>query len=85
MAELSKRAARIVAVGKSASAGSRNLARPRASRSRCGRRSPAGRASRTDDVIRRVAAGLIDEAKRVRAQADKLDKLAGRLLRDLEE
>jgi hypothetical protein len=39
----------------------------------------------TDDVIRKVANALLKEAERVRATADKLDKLAGRMFRELKD
>ena len=39
----------------------------------------------TDDTYRKVANALLKEADRARATGDKLDKLAGAMLRELEE
>jgi hypothetical protein len=38
----------------------------------------------TDDVDRTIAASLLKEADRMRAGADKIDEIAGRILRSLE-
>jgi transcriptional regulator with XRE-family HTH domain len=45
----------------------------------------AGDREVTDNVRMKVAKGLMIEADRVRAMADKLDKMAGRMIRDMEE
>jgi hypothetical protein len=45
----------------------------------------AGDREVTDDVYRKVAKALIAQADRVRGTADRLDSMAGRMLRELEE
>lgn len=87
MTDLSKRAARVVSVGKAAY-GERwqsKLAKATGVPQSLLAMIAGKDREPTDDVIRRIAEGLIKEADRVRAQADKLDKLAGKLLRELEE
>jgi hypothetical protein len=90
MADVSKRAARIVAAGKLRFGETRwqsPLARltglsPALIQKIASDEDPRGV---TDDVYRKVAHALLKEADRSRATADKLDKMAGAMLRELEE
>ncbi|MCC8962477.1 hypothetical protein H8A95_09160 [Bradyrhizobium sp. Pear76] len=86
MAKLSPRAARVVAAGEAAfgqrwqSALARAAGVPQSLLAMIagGDREP------TDDAYKQVAQGLMEEADRVRATAKEIEKLARRMLRELE-